>query len=120
MSEKDDIKKTECKITLGGREREIRFHYRAWLALETQYNGVENIVSAIKSAQFETIANLIFIGIKRDDGEVITKDNVMDWLDEYDLAGLLQIVKGVTTCLYASLPNAKKGAKAVEDPPAAE
>lgn len=111
MAELDDVKRTECIITLGGKEREIRFHYRAWAALEEEYHGIENIKEAIEKAKFATMANLIYIGIKREDGETITRDAVDGWLDEYDLAGLIELVTTVTKALFSSLPAAKKGAK---------
>ena len=104
-----NIKATDVKLKIGGRERQIKFGFSAWAKLEEKYGGVKNIENLEKDIQekpFVTIPFLIWIGLQ--DKEGVNEKTV---LDEYGLGDLEKISKVLYSALYGSLPQ---GEEAVE------
>ena len=104
--EKVDAKKVTIKIK--GKERELRFGFKAWAILEREYGGIKNIEKLQKEVEekpFETLPHLIYIGLV--DKEGVEEDNV---LDEFGLGDIEYISNKFAEALYGSLPEDEKKA----------
>jgi len=104
--EKSELEKVEVvrpKLSIGGRQREIRFNFSAWAEIEKKYGSIKNFAQIEKDVQqkpFETIPELIYIGLV--DKEGVTKDNC---LDDYSMADMEEVAKVLQVALYGSLPK---------------
>jgi hypothetical protein len=102
--EKVDSKKVTIKIK--GKERELKFGFKAWAILEREYGGIKNIMKLQKEVEekpFETLPHLIYIGLV--DKEGVEEDNV---LDEFGLADIDYISNKFAEALYGSLPEVEE------------
>ena len=102
--EKVDAKKVTIKIK--GKERELRFGFKAWAILEREYGGIKNIVKLQKEVEekpFETLPHLIYVGLV--DKEGVEEDNV---LDEFGLGDVDYISSKFAEALYGSLPEVEE------------
>lgn len=99
--EKVDAKKVTIKIK--GKERELKFGFKAWAILEREYGGIKNITKLQKEVEekpFETLPHLIYIGLV--DKEGIEEGSV---LDEFGLNDIEYISNKFAEALYGSLPE---------------
>ena len=99
--EKVDSKKVTIKIK--GKERELKFGFKAWAILEREYGGIKNILNlqkAVEERPFETLPHLIYIGLV--DKEGIDEDSV---LDDFGLNDIEYISGKFAEALYGSLPE---------------
>ena len=99
--EKVDSKKVTIKIK--GKERELKFGFKAWAILEREYGGIKNITKLQKEVEekpFETLPHLIYVGLV--DKEGIEEESV---LDEYGLGDIDYISNKFAEALYGSLPE---------------
>ena len=104
--EKVDAKKVTIKIK--GKERELKFGFKAWAILEREYGGIKNITKlqkAVEERPFETLPHLIYVGLV--DKEGCEEDNV---LDEFGLGDIDYISNKFAEALYGSLPEEEKKA----------
>ena len=102
--EKVDSKKVTIKIK--GKERELRFGFRAWSILEREYGGIKNITKLQKEVEekpFETLPHLIYVGLV--DKEGIEEDSV---LDDFGLGDIDYISGKFAEALYGSLPEVEE------------
>ena len=99
--EKVDSKKVLIKIK--GKERELKFGFKAWAILEREYGGIKNITKLQKEVEekpFETLPHLIYIGLV--DKEGVEEDTI---LDEFGLGDIDYISSKFAEALYGSLPE---------------
>ena len=104
--EKVDSKKVTIKIK--GKERELKFGFKAWAILEREYGGIKNIPKLQKEVEekpFETLPHLIYIGLV--DKEGVEEDSV---LDEFGFGDIEYISNKFAEALYGSLPEDEKKA----------
>lgn len=104
--EKVDSKKVLIKIK--GKERELKFGFKAWAILEREYGGIKNITKLQKEVEekpFETLPHLIYIGLV--DKEGVEEDSV---LDEFGFGDIEYISNKFAEALYGSLPEDEKKA----------
>ena len=104
--EKVDSKKVTIKIK--GKERELKFGFKAWAILEREYGGIKNITKLQKEVEekpFETLPHLIYIGLV--DKEGVDEDSV---LDDFGLGDIDYISNKFAEALYGSLPEEEKKA----------
>ena len=102
--EKVDSKKVTIKIK--GKERELKFGFKAWAILEREYGGIKNITKLQKEVEekpFETLPHLIYIGLV--DKEGVEEDTI---LDEFGLGDIDYISGKFAEALYGSLPEAEE------------
>ena len=102
--EKVDSKKVTIKIK--GKERELKFGFKAWAILEREYGGIKNITKlqkAVEERPFETLPHLVYIGLV--DKEGVEEDNV---LDEFGLGDIDYISNKFAEALYGSLPEVEE------------
>lgn len=102
--EKVDSKKVTIKIK--GKEKELKFGFKAWAILEREYGGIKNILNlqkAVEERPFETLPHLIYIGLV--DKEGIEEDSV---LDDYGLGDIDYISGKFAEALYGSLPEVEE------------
>ena len=102
--EKVDSKKVTIKIK--GKERELKFGFKAWAILEREYGGIKNITKLQKEVEekpFETLPHLIYVGLV--DKEGVEEDSV---LDEYGLGDIDYISGKFAEALYGSLPEVEE------------
>ncbi len=102
--EKVDSKKVTIKIK--GKERELKFGFKAWAILEREYGGIQNITKLQKEVEekpFETLPHLIYIGLV--DKEGIEEDSV---LDDFGLGDIDYISGKFAEALYGSLPEVEE------------
>ena len=102
--EKVDSKKVTIKIK--GKERELKFGFKAWAILEREYGGIQNITKLQKEVEekpFETLPHLVYIGLV--DKEGVEEDNV---LDDYGLGDIDYISNKFAEALYGSLPEVEE------------
>ena len=107
--ELDKIQPEKITLMIHGEEREIKFGFSAWAAIEREYGGIQNIdkiQKEIEEKPFETIPYLVYIGLTNKEG--VNRETV---LDEYGLNDILMITEKLTQALYGSLP-ADEGKKA--------
>lgn len=106
--EKVDSKKVTIKIK--GKERELKFGFKAWAILEREYGGIKNIMKLQKEVEekpFETLPHLVYIGLV--DKEGVDEDNV---LDDFGLKDIDYISNKFAEALYGSLPEVEDEKKA--------
>lgn len=99
--EKVDSKKVTIKIK--GKERELKFGFKAWAILEREYGGIKNIMKLQKEVEekpFETLPHLIYVGLV--DKEGVEEESV---LDDYGLGDIDYISNKFAEALYGSLPE---------------
>ena len=94
--EKVDSKKVTIKIK--GKERELKFGFKAWAILEREYGGIKNIhhlQKAVEERPFETLPHLIYIGLvgrrRRGRQRMSWLDGITDSMD-MGLGGLQELV----------------------------
>ena len=99
--EKVDSKKVTIKIK--GKERELKFGFKAWAILEREYGGIKNILKLQKEVEerpFETLPHLVYIGLV--DKEGVDEETV---LDDFGLNDIEYISNKFAEALYGSLPE---------------
>ena len=99
--EKVDSKKVTIKIK--GKERELKFGFKAWAILEREYGGIKNILNlqkAVEERPFETLPHLIYIGLV--DKEGVEEESV---LDDFGFNDIEYISNKLAEALYGSLPE---------------
>ena len=99
--EKVDAKKVTIKIK--GKERELKFGFKAWAILEREYGGIKNILKLQKEVEekpFETLPHLVYIGLV--DKEGVEESSV---LDDFGLNDIEYISNKFAEALYGSLPE---------------
>lgn len=99
--EKVDSKKVTIKIK--GKERELKFGFKAWAILEREYGGIKNILKLQKEVEerpFETLPHLVYIGLV--DKEGVEEETV---LDDFGLNDIEYISNKFAEALYGSLPE---------------
>ena len=102
--EKVDSKKVLIKIK--GKERELKFGFKAWAILEREYGGIKNIhhlQKAVEERPFETLPHLVYVGLV--DKEGVEEESV---LEEYGLNDIEYISNKFAEALYGSLPEAEE------------
>ena len=102
--EKVDAKKVTIKIK--GKERELRFGFKAWAILEREYGGIKNIVKlqkVVEEKPFETLPHLIYVGLV--DKEGIEEESV---LDDFGFNDIEYISNKLAEALYGSLPEVEE------------
>ena len=102
--EKVDSKKVTIKIK--GKERELKFGFKAWAILEREYGGIKNILKLQKEVEerpFETLPHLVYIGLV--DKEGIDEETV---LDDFGLNDIEYISNKFAEALYGSLPEVEE------------
>ena len=104
--EKVDAKKVTIKIK--GKERELKFGFKAWAILEREYGGIKNLQhlqKAVEERPFETLPHLVYIGLV--DKEGVDEETV---LDDFGLNDIEYISNKFAEALYGSLPEDEKKA----------
>lgn len=111
--ELNKVKKSDCKLMIGGKERLIRFGFSAWAKLEEKYGSIQNIERLEKEMEEKPMTHLIelcWIGLQDKEvyneegkrtGKQLNKDTL---LDEYTVADVQSISEIVMGALYGSLP----------------
>ena len=102
--EKVDSKKVLIKIK--GKERELKFGFKAWAILEREYGGIQNITKLQKEVEekpFETLPHLVYIGLV--DKEGVDEETV---LDDFGLNDIEYISNKFAEALYGSLPEVEE------------
>ena len=102
--EKVDSKKVTIKIK--GKERELKFGFKAWAILEREYGGIKNITKLQKEVEekpFETLPHLVYIGLV--DKEGVDEETV---LDDFGLNDIEYISNKFAEALYGSLPEVEE------------
>ena len=102
--EKVDSKKVTIKIK--GKERELKFGFKAWAILEREYGGIKNILKLQKEVEekpFETLPHLVYIGLV--DKEGVDEETV---LDDFGLNDIEYISNKFAEALYGSLPEVEE------------
>lgn len=110
--ELEKVNTEKVTIKIKGKERELKFGFKAWAILEREYGGIKNITKLQKEVEerpFETLPHLIYIGLV--DKEGIEEDNV---LDEFGLGDIDYISNKFAEALYGSLPEEEEK-KAVKE-----
>lgn len=112
MSELEKVETTDVSLKIGGRERKIKYGFSAWAKLEKKYGGVKNLSKMeedMKTAPFETIPFLIWIGLQ--DKEGLQEEN---FLDEFGMADIEMVSEKLAQALYGSLPKEAEEKKMTE------
>ena len=102
--EKVDAKKVTIKIK--GKERELKFGFKAWAILEREYGGIKNLQhlqKAVEERPFETLPHLVYIGLV--DKEGVDEETV---LDDFGLNDIEYISNKFAEALYGSLPEVEE------------
>lgn len=110
MEELNKVKPTKATLMIHGKEREFKFGFSAWAALEDEYNGLKNfekIEKEVEEKPFHVIPHLMYLALQ--DKEGVTEANIFD---EYSLADLPLITEVFKTAFYGSLPQDNDGKKA--------
>ena len=111
MTELDKVKGEKVMLSIGGRERELKYSFSVWAVIEKEIGGLDNLEKLeekIEKFPFQTIPHLIYIGLA--DKEGVTEETV---LDDYGLGDIEFITKQFEKALYGSLPEETK--KAVKE-----
>ena len=111
MTELDRVKGEKVMLSIGGRERELKYSFSVWAVIEKEIGGLDNLEKLeekVEKFPFQTIPHLIYIGLV--DKEGVEESTV---LDEYGLGDIEMITKVFETALYGSLPDSEK--KAVKE-----
>lgn len=72
MSQLTDIREPEVKVTLGGRERIIKFDLNAFAELESRFGSVETAMKELQKGGMKSIRTILWAGLIHD--EVILDD----------------------------------------------
>jgi hypothetical protein len=107
MGEREDVSKKRRKITLGGREWEVKFGFSAWERIQEDFGDITNLAEKMKTQGPSTMLTLFEVCI------VVAKDEkrpsraeIRDWLEEFDLGELLEMSKILMSCVTKSVPEA--------------
>ena len=101
--ELEKVNAEKVTIKIKGKERELKFGFKAWAILEREYDGIKNILNlqkAVEERPFETLPHLIYVGLV--DKEGVDEDSV---LDDYGLGDIDYISTKFAEALYGSLPE---------------
>jgi hypothetical protein len=117
MAKVKNIKRTETKVELGGREREIRFDMNAFAELENRFGSIEAAMDALSSGQIGKIRMVLWAALIHDEvasfdettGEPlkynITPYEVGSWV--HSPAMLTDVAKVVGQAMGANMPDIK-------------
>jgi hypothetical protein len=116
-----DIGANKITLVLGGKTRVVHYGLKAWKIIREKYKGFDELSTLVKSDALafitETLPELLLLGLKAPSGETISLSDVEDWLDEYDMKQLKDIVAtAMMNALSGSMPVADKSS----DPQEAE
>lgn len=106
MNELFDVKDTDCKILIQGKERQIKFGMSAWAKLEDKYGNIQNIEkieNELDTMPIHTILSLCWIGLQDKDG--LSEET---FLDEYSMADVEQLGNKIVNALMNSLPQTEE------------
>jgi hypothetical protein len=97
-------------IDLGGKKRRLHIGMRAWRTINPELGGLDAILEGAKSDPdkflFDTIPRLIQLAIAGGEREDIDIETVLDWLDDYGLNDIKNIiVPAVMGAIMNSLPK---------------
>lgn len=107
MGEREDVSKKRRKITLGGREWEIRFGFSAWERIQEDFGDITNLGEKMKTQGPSTMLTLFEICLVVPEGEQRpTREKVREWLDEFELRELLNMSKVLMAGVTKSVPDA--------------
>ena len=102
--ELDNVRGEKVTLKIGGKEREIKFTFKAWAELEKDYGGIkklqENLEKDINEHPLEKLPHLLYIGLM--DKEGVTEDNI---LDDYGFGDIEFIADVLGKALYNSMPQ---------------
>ena len=104
--ELEKVNAEKVTIKIKGKERELKFGFKAWAILEREYDGIKNILNlqkAVEERPFETLPHLIYVGLV--DKEGVDEDSV---LDDYGLGDIDYISTKFAEALYSSLPEVEE------------
>ena len=96
----------ETTVTIGGRERVVRFRTNQIAQLEDLTGkGIMKLMSG-DSVGIKLLRDALFVGLLHDDRK-LTPTKVGDWLDDYD-GELADLLSSVFEALATSLPGANQ------------
>lgn len=112
----ENIKESENKIIIGGKERIIKFGFSAWAKLEEKYGSIQNVEKLEKEMEEKPMTHLIelcWLGLQ--DKEVYNAEgkrtgkqlDEKTLLDEYSISDVQKISQVIMNALYGSLPKAE-------------
>jgi len=105
-NEVDKIAPHEYVINLGGKDRKIKYSFRAWQALEEKYDGFLKVREAMTDRPFKELPYILLIGIVKEPSEDITEDMVSNWLDDLDgMNDIVEVLSVVKDAMSQSLPK---------------
>jgi len=110
MSDVENVKKKIMELELGGETRQLRYGMRAWEEIQKRFKGLTGIGEGMDKDQPGTIIALVDIGLIRKQDEKVTKDQIAEWLDDYDIAEIIDIASRISALIAKGLPTAKEGA----------
>ena len=105
--ELNKVKAEKVTLLIGGKEREIKFNFKAWAQLEKDYGSIQklqdNLEKDINEHPLEKLPHLLYIGLL--DKEGVTEDNI---LDDYGFGDIEQIADVLGKALFNSMPQSSK------------
>ena len=108
MSEElENITEKKATLLIGGKERELAFRFSAWQKIEEKFGNIQDVFSAVQKKPFTVLPELIYIGVIDKTG--IKEADVLQFLDQYGLEDLKDILTTVKAAMIASQPKTKAG-----------
>lgn len=101
MGKVRNVKPTNTKIKIGGKERELRFDLNALAELEDAYGSIESAMNKAQEGSIKALRCIIWAGLLHED-ENLKERQVGAWLDMQTLHGLTGTLEGAIT---SSLPE---------------
>lgn len=103
-SEIENLTPHTGKLSIGGREREIRFTFSSWRAIQNEFGTMAEFLKKFeedfRTKPFSTLPHIVWLGLK--DREGVTEETV---LDDYGVESLRMISVEVCKALYGALPQ---------------
>jgi hypothetical protein len=110
MAGLEDIKATQDSIFIGGKDRRVKFGFKAWAEIEDTIGSIAELGEQMKNKPTKILPDLIRSCLVPVEGEIVTRETIIEWLDELGGFGdIKDIMEQLMNAIMKSVPTPKAG-----------
>jgi hypothetical protein len=96
--------KKSFPITLGEKERNVKFDLNAFIELEDKYGSIDHALKELDKGNIKAIRTILWAGLIHED-ETLTEKQIGKWVD---FENLQAVAEGLGKGLVAAMPDMEK------------
>ena len=103
MSNLADVKQTEVKVNLGGKERILKYNFGAYAKLEEMGHGnFLKTMEDIEGMSMKTIRDVLYVGLRTED-KTISLEQIDSWGEDFEQ--IQNVIEKITLAITGPLPQ---------------